>query len=112
MNLPWKKLRPRVSLAPAVLGVAVLRGTLARADRPYAPSRDYHLQNVRVALHFALEQRKVFGEVTETLSALHDGLRHLDFDCSEITVSSARVSGKDAAFDLSDDKLHVQLAQA
>jgi aminopeptidase N len=42
---------------------------------------------------------------------LHDGLTHLDFDCSEITVSSAKVNGKDAAFDLHDNKLQVKLAQ-
>jgi len=111
MKLPWKKLRPRISLAAAVLGVAVLLGAVARADRPYAPSRDYHLQNVRVSLHFDLDQRTVIGEVTHTLSTLRDGVTHLDFDCAELTVSSARVNGKDAAFDLRDDKLRVQLAQ-
>src|SRR5579863_4958407 len=111
MKSPWKKLRPRVSLAAAVLGVAVLLGAVARADRPYAPSRDYHLQNVRVSLHFDLDRRKVMGEVTHTLSTLRDGVTHLDFDCAEIAVSSARVNGKDAAFDLREDKLSVQLAQ-
>jgi len=112
MKLPWINLRKRVSALAILVGVVALLGTVARADRPYAPSRDYHLQNVRVALHFDLEQHKVFGDVTETVSTLRDGLTHLDFDCSEITVSSARVNGKDAAFDLSDDKLHVKLAQA
>jgi aminopeptidase N len=112
MKSPWKELRPRVSLAAAVLGAAVLLGAVARADRPYAPSRDYHLQNVRVSLHFDLDQRKVIGEVMHTLSTLRDGVTHLDFDCTEITVASARVNGKDAKFDLRDDKLHVQLAQA
>jgi len=111
MKLPWKKLRPRVSLAAAFLGVALLLGAVARADRPYAPSRDYDLQNVRVSLHFDLDQRKVIGEVTHTLATLRDGVTHLDFDCAELTVSSARVNGKDAPFDLRDDKLRVQLAQ-
>src|SRR5450631_2090290 len=108
MKLRWKKARPRVSLAAAVLGAAILLGTVARADRPYAPSRDYHLQNVRVSLHFDIDQRKVIGEVTHTLSTLRDGVTHLDFDCTELTVLSARVNGKDAAFDLRDDKLRVQ----
>jgi aminopeptidase N len=100
-----------VSQAAAVLGVAVLLGAFARADRPYAPSRDYHLQNVRVSLHFDLDQRKVIGDVTHTLSTLRDGVTHLDFDCAELTVSSARVNGKNATFDLGNDKLRVQLAQ-
>ena len=111
MKLPWKKLRRNVTLAAALLGVAVLLGEVARADRPYAPSRDYDLQNVRVSLHFDMDQRKVMGEVTHTLSALRDGVTQLDFDCAELTVSSARVNGKDAAFDLHDDKLRVHLAQ-
>ena len=85
--------------------MVVLLSAVARADRPYAPSRDYHLQNVRVSLHFDLDQRKVIGEVTHTLSTLRDGVTHLDFDCSELTVSSARVNGKDVMFDLRDDKV-------
>src|ERR1700731_985872 len=112
MNSPWKKLRRRVSLAAAVLGVAVLLGAVARADRPYAPSRDYHLENVHVSLHFDIDQRKVIGDVTHTLSTLRAGVTHLDFDCAELTVSSARVNGKDAPFDLREDKLRVQLGQA
>src|ERR1700688_2434560 len=111
MKMSSKKLRSRVSLAAAVLGAAVRLGAVARADRPYAPSRDYHLQNVRVSLHFDLDQRKVIGEVTHTLSTLRNGVTHLDFDCAELTVSSARVNGRDAAFDLRDDKLRIQLAQ-
>jgi aminopeptidase N len=111
MKFPWKELRLRASLAAAVLGVAALLGAVVRADRPYAPTRDYHLENVRVSLRFDLDQRKVIGDVTHTLSTLREGVTHLDFDCAELTVSSARVNGKDAAFDLRDDKLRVQLAQ-
>src|ERR1700688_2172697 len=111
MKFPWEKLRSRVFLAAAVLGVAVLLGAVARADRPYAPSRDYHLENVRVALHFDLDQRKVIGEVTHTLSTLRDGLTHLDFDCAELTILGAQVNGKDATFNLRDDKLQISLAE-
>ena len=115
MNSPRKKVRPRktiyASLAGVVLALALLLAGVARADRPYAPTRDYHLQNVKISLSFDLDQRKVIGEVTHTLSTLRDGLTSLDFDCSDITVSSARVNGKDAPFELRDDKLHVKLAQ-
>jgi aminopeptidase N len=111
MNVLWKRLRAGVPAAVVALCAAMLLGTLARADRPYAPSRDYHLENVRVALHFDVDQRKVIGDVTHTLSALRDGVTHLDFDSAEIKVSSARVNGKDAPFDLHDDKLSVHLAQ-
>src|ERR1700679_676805 len=111
MKLSWKELRPHLSQVAAIVGLALLLGTLARADRPYAPSRDYHLQNVRVALHFDLDQRKVIGEVTHSLSTLRDGLTTLDFDCAELTILSAQVNGKDATFELHGDKLHVKLAQ-
>lgn len=111
MKLPCKRPRRRAGRFIAAIGLALLLGVVARADRPYAPSRDYHLQNVRVALHFDLAQREVLGDVTHTLSTLRDGVTHLDFDCAELTVSSARVNGKDAAFDLHDDKLSVHLAQ-
>ncbi len=111
MKVLWKKLRPGVFPAGATCCLLVLLGAVARADRPYAPSRDYHLENVRVALHFDLDHRKVIGDVTHTLSALHEGVTHLDFDCADITVSSARVNGKDAAFELRDDRLSVHLAQ-
>jgi aminopeptidase N len=111
MRAAWKRFRLVPAPAVAALGVALLLGMVARADRPYAPSRDYHLENVRVALHFDVDQRKVIGDVTHTLSVLRDGLTHLDFDCAEITVSSARVNGKDATFELHDDKLSVRLGQ-
>src|ERR1017187_10156339 len=115
MNSSRKKFHPparvRAALAGIVLAVAVLLAGVARADRPYAPSRDYHLQNVRVSLRFDLDQRQVIGEVTHTLSTLRDGLTHLDFDCADLTISSARVNGKDAPFELHDDKLRVNLAQ-
>jgi len=111
MRFRWKKPRPLAIVAVIALIWAGTFATTARADRPYAPSRDYHLQNVRVSLRFDLEQRRVIGEVTHTLSTLRDGLTHLDFDCSDLTVSSARVNGKDASFELRENKLHVNLAQ-
>ena len=102
--------RPRCPCG-IVLALAAIFAVAARADRPYAPSRDYDLQNVRVSLRFDLDQRKVIGEVTHTLSTLRDGITHLDFDCADLTISSARVNGKDASYEVRDEKLHVNLAQ-
>src|ERR1700680_4365370 len=119
MNLTWNRSLQRAEMAPVraaivaaiVLAIAAMFAASAHADRPYAPSRDYHLQNVHVSLRFDLDQRKVIGEVTHTLSSLRDGLTHLDFDCADLTISSARVNGKDTPFELRDDKLRVNLAQ-
>src|ERR1700716_90682 len=119
MNSSWIRLRKRPAVAAIrramLMAIAValiaIFAICARADRPYAPSRDYDLQNVRVSLRFDIDQRKVFGEVTHTLSSLRDGLTHLDFDCAELTISSARVNGKDTTFELRNDKLRVNLVQ-
>src|SRR5258705_13568766 len=123
MNLSWKQSHqtspqsPKmpgtraVTIAALVLAIAAIFAAAAHADRPYAPSRDYHLQNVRVSLRFDLDQRKVIGDVTQTVSPLRDGLTHLDFDSADLTISSARVNGKDATFELRDNKLRVNLAQ-
>jgi aminopeptidase N len=111
MSLPGRRFCPPTIRATVLIAIAVLVATVARADRPYAPSRDYHLQNVRVSLHFDLDQRKVIGDVTHTLSSLRDGLTHLDFDCADLTISSARVNGNTATYELAGDKLRVNLAQ-
>ena len=111
MKSSGSKPRPRVFRFAVLLGLAALVAVAARADRPYAPSRDYHLQNVRVWLRFDLDQRKVIGDVTHTLSTLREGVTHLDFDSADLTISSVRVNGKDAAFDLQGDKLRIRLAR-
>src|SRR6202171_5016012 len=115
MSSSWKKQHhppARAAILAAIFfAISAMFAATARATRPNAPSRDYHLQTVRVSLRFDLGQRKVIGEVTHTLSSLRDGLTHLDFDCADLTISSARVNGKDTTFDLRDDKLHVNLAQ-
>jgi hypothetical protein len=72
MKLFYNKLRSGAPSAAAALCGVLLLVVVARADRPYAPSRDYNLENVRVALHFDLDQRRVIGDVTETLSAVRD----------------------------------------
>ena len=40
------------------LFVAALLGPLAHADEPYAPTREYELQNARIELRFDVDQRK------------------------------------------------------
>lgn len=95
----------------ALLALALIFGGTARADRAYSPTREYDLQNVHVALRFDVDQREVIGDVTHSLSALHDGLTHLDFDCADMTIQNARVNGKDATFALHGETLQVNLAQ-
>jgi aminopeptidase N len=88
-----------------------LAASLARADRPYAPSRDYDLQNVRTHLWFDLKHRAIRGEVTETVSSLRDNLSELSFDSSSLDISSVTVDGATARFTVTSDHLIVSLAR-
>jgi len=102
----WRSILHAAALL--VLAVLALGGAWATGE-PYARSRDYDLQNVRVALRFDLEQRKVIGEVTHTLAALRDGLTQFSFDSVGLTVSSATVGSKQAKFETTPTQLLVTL---
>ena len=92
-----------------VVLIAAMCGGVARADEPFAPTREYALQNARIELRFDLDQRKIMGQVTHTVAALHEGLRQLDFDSVGLDISSVRVNGRDAHFSTDASKLHVDL---
>ncbi len=93
-----------------LLAVALLVCAVAvRADEPYARSRDYDLQNARIALRFDLEQRKVMGEVTHTLAPLRGDLTRLAFDSVGLTIASVAVGGKPAKFETTPTQLLVAL---
>ena len=114
MNVrPFAFLRPKARRGIAAISFVLVALALivpaARADQPFAPSRDYDLKNVRVELRFNLDQRQIVGQVTHTLTTLKDGLRTLDFDSVGLTILSASLDGKDARFSTDDAKLHVDL---
>jgi aminopeptidase N len=91
--------------------LAAASGPQARADEPFARSRDYDLQNAHMELRFDLERRQLIGQVTHTLTTLKEGLRQLDFDSVGLTILSARLDGKQAVFSTDDAKLHVDLGR-
>jgi len=80
-----------------------------RPDEPYARSRDYHLQNARIALRFDLEQHKVMGQVTHTLAVLRGNLTRLAFDSVDLTITSVAVDGKPASHQTTATHLLVAL---
>ena len=106
----------RLALPGPVLACAILLAALAIlapglfADQPYAPDRDYDLTHARIELRFDVDQRKVMGQVTHTLSALRDGIAQLNFDSVDLNISAVQVDGKDAHFSTDAQKLHVDLA--
>ncbi len=79
------------------------------ADEPYARSRDYDLQHSKVTLRFDLEQRKVIGEVTHTVSPLREGLDKLSFDAVGLQIQSVKVNRSEAKFQTTENKLIVSL---
>jgi aminopeptidase N len=92
----------------AILFVALQLG----ADEPYARSRDYDLQHSRIALRFDLDQKKVMGDVTHTLTILHDSTSKIVFDSAGLTIHSATLNKSAAKFETKDDKLIIPLTTA
>jgi aminopeptidase N len=102
--------RRRVSLAAAGVLVILFLALQLRADEPYARSRDYDLQHSRIALRFDLEQKKVIGDVTHTLTVLSDSTSKIIFDSAGLTIQSVTVNKSSAKFETKDDKLIIRLA--
>ena len=95
-----------------LVGLALLIPGAARPDEPYARSRDYDLQNIRTHLWFDLDNRKIRGEATETVSALRDDLSVLKFDSVALNIESVTVDGAAANFSTTPNDLTVTLARA
>src|ERR1700739_3546338 len=98
-----------------VLGLAALllcSVFFLRADEPYARSREYDLQHSKVALRFDLEQKKVIGDVTHTVSPLREGLDKVSFDSVGLQIQSVKVNKSEAKFEATDKKLIVNLPKA
>ena len=101
----------RRALAMLLL-VLALGVSAARADEPYARSRDYNLQHSRIALRFNLSEREIIGDVTHTLSVLREGIAVLCFDSVGLKIENVSLNGKPAKFETTDSQLRVQLERA
>src|SRR5579885_3102415 len=80
-----------------------------KADEPYARSRSYDLQHSKIVLRFDVEQKKVMGDVTHTLSILRDGTDKLAFDSVGLTIESVTVNKAKAKFETTPAKPIVSL---
>jgi aminopeptidase N len=96
------------ALVTSLLGVA----PLSQADEPYARSKDYDLQHSKIALKFDVEQKKVIGDVTHTLTTLKDGTDKIWFDSVGLTIQSVTVNKSAAKFEAKETKLIVPLPGA
>ena len=97
-----------------ILGVTAMLTILCvplhfRADEPYARSREYDLQHSKMALRFDTEQKKVFGDVTHSLSILREGTSKIAFDSVGLTIQSVSVNRAAAKFESTANKLIIAL---
>jgi len=108
-NVNHARHRPAFLAIAALLTVFIAVPRL-RADEPYARSRDYDLQHSKIALRFDLEQKKVLGEVTHSLSILHDGTAKIVFDSAGLTIQKVTVNKAPSKFETTAEKLIIPLA--
>jgi len=105
--------KQRCRLAIVVLAALLVSFVSAQqlcADEPYARSRDYDLQHSKIALRFDLEQKKVLGEVTHSLSILRDGTTKIVFDSAGLTIQKVTINKTAAKFETAAEKLSIPLA--
>ena len=88
--------------------VSLAATPLLHADEPFARSKDYDLEHSRIALRFDLQQKKVIGDVTHTLTILRDTQR-ITFDSVGLQIQSVTLNKAAATFENSEDKLHITL---
>ena len=103
--------RPAFLALAALLAIFIPAAQL-RADEPYARSRDYDLQHSKIALRFDLDQKRVLGEVTHSLSILRGGSTKVFFDSVGLTIQSVTLNRAAIKFETSADKLIVPLPAA
>jgi aminopeptidase N len=109
---PWKCASDLGNFfAKLLLGTLLLASPL-RADEPYARSRDYDLQHSRIVLKFDVEQKKVIGDVTHSVTILRADTSKLVFDSAGLTIQSVLLNKSAAKFENKDHKLIVPLAAA
>jgi len=88
--------------------VSLCATPVIHADEPFARSKDYDLEHSRIALRFELEQKKVIGDVTHTLTILRDTER-ITFDSAGLQIQSVTLNKTAATFETSEDKLRITL---
>lgn len=92
--------------------VLVCSALALHADEPYAPSKDYDLSHSKVVLRFDLDQKKVIGDVTHTVSPVREGVDKIAFDSVGLQIESVKVNKSEAKFSTTDSKLIVDLPKA
>ena len=81
----------------------------ARADEPYAPSRDYDLQDIRIHLWLDGAAPQFHGEVAERVAALRAGVVDFKFDSVGLNIQDVTIDGAPSKFSTTPTQLIVSL---
>ncbi|HTZ99995.1 MAG TPA: M1 family aminopeptidase [Candidatus Aquilonibacter sp.] len=109
--IPGFRTQPRLAPLVSCAGVlfALAFAPASRADRPYAPSRNYALTDIRTHLWFDLDRRAIRGEVAESISVLRNNVSELALDSVDLKIESVEVDGKPAKFSVDPQRLVIAL---
>lgn len=77
----------------------------------YAPSRDFHVEHVRIELDIDFERRAIAGSCTLDVRPVREGLDRVALDACEMSVESVGVDGVPAEFDYDGERLTVRLLE-
>jgi aminopeptidase N len=94
-----------------LLSAVLLFSPRGGADEPYARSRDYDLRNVRTHLWIDIDQRRIRGEVSQSIFALRDDVSELKFDSVDLKIQNVTVDGTVAKFSTTANDLIVWLGR-
>ncbi len=97
---------------PAMLALLLAAALPLHADEPYARTRDYDLQHSKIVLRFDVDQKKVIGEVTHTLSIIRNNTSSIAFDSVGLTIQSVTVNKAAAKFETTPTKLLIPIPAA
>jgi aminopeptidase N len=111
MHNQWK-MKCEAMLATAAVLATLSFSATARGDEPYARSKDYDLQHSKIALKFDVDQKKVIGDVTHTLTILKEGTDKIWFDSAALSIQSVTVNKSAAKFESKETRLVVPLPSA
>ncbi|NOY05222.1 MAG: M1 family metallopeptidase, partial [Chlorobi bacterium] len=77
--------------------ILMITGSLSAQDFGRR-ERTYDVRHIRIEVAFDLEQKKVFGTVTTTISSLRPDLREIALDAVNMTIHDVEIDGKTVPF--------------
>ena len=81
-------------------------------DKPhYPPDRLCDVRHIKLEVALDFKRKRITGVASHTLAAVNDGLAALDLDSIDLDIKAVRLGGKPLAFDVRQDKLHVELGR-